>query len=203
MLIGVGAALIVSGVMFSGFMLLKRVNGFAVVAFSLASTVAGVAIANLPRIIKAGYSSGQGATVGLDFEQKAQEVRNDAADVKLMKSEIEGLAKEIQATQSRVSQSEGRVAQTEQNLLQMQNGVKQATRALVELIYYDIATRNFLGLPPKPIIDAINQRLLASEAFAYDNPAQETAAFDQINKTIRDVQPTPPPQPTPHPSPSH
>jgi hypothetical protein len=168
-----------------------------IVALGFVGLLAGLLLAVLPSIHGIGVGLGEGRSLNLNLQDvvnqvktKAAEVQNDAADVRDLKEQMQALLKRIQV-------SEGNVAQTEQNLLQMQTTLKQATRALVELNFYEIASRNFLGMPPPIIITEINGRLLALEGFAYDNDTQKQEAFSRINSIIAEAQIPPPPPPPP------
>ncbi len=189
MLVAIGASVIVGGVCFAGFLLFRKYNGLAVIGFCFASTIAGVAIANLPRIIKAGYSGSRGATLGLDFEQAAREVRNDAADVKAIKFEIERLAKEVQATESRITQSEHHVEQ-------MQETIRAANKALFSLILISIDVRGMFA-PPACIIQELNRQLSVLGLFAFMTPQERSAEVMRINELIQRAFHPATPAPTP------
>jgi hypothetical protein len=114
------ALIIIAGAIgFAGFLLYKGTNGFAVAGFVLVATVAGVTTANLHYIRQAGakYSSTQGASLGLDIDQKLAEARSDVEDVKRLAGQIDTLANDIRKADIRIQRSE-------QTIGEMSNAVK-------------------------------------------------------------------------------
>ncbi len=70
----------------------------------------------------------------------------------------------------------------------MRQSTKVAMRQFIEMYFIDVSTRNLLGGPPKEILDEMNPRLTALEAFAYDSPQQQDGAFAHIHEVIDKVE---------------
>ena len=73
-------------------------------------------------------------------------------------------------------------------MLSMQGAMKLAMRALIEMYFLDMSTRNIMGVRPQPILDAMNPRFAELQAFAYDTPQQRDAAFVEMRRLINAVE---------------
>jgi septal ring factor EnvC (AmiA/AmiB activator) len=137
MLIWAGTIVIIAGVIYSGILLLLDKNGFAVVGFCLAATVAGIALMNAPRVAKAGFSS-KGTTVGFDFQNAVDTVQSKAAEVQQIGDQVQKLATQVgtdaqevktlknqtQAFATEMRDAEKRIGQSETNVFDMRSKVQ-------------------------------------------------------------------------------
>jgi hypothetical protein len=162
-----GVLVICFGLVFSGILLWRDksvANVAGAIGFALAVVIAGVAIANLSRILKAGYSAKNGeTTVGLDMaavqkavDDKAIQVRSDTEEVKRLTDRI----------------------------AQMNDGIQHAYQSLYKLIVYILVTHNKFP-PPPTVIQQVDDELRALVVFAYPDPKErerQDAILDEFIK---------------------
>jgi|GEM_PF-2305316 len=216
-LFNLGIVIIVLTVLGCGLLLYFRERGFgAIVGLGFVGLFAGVLVTVLPSVQRIVVSAGQGKNLEFDLGEAISAVQTKATEVERIDKELHALEGHVQKSESSVTemrnavqsdvneikdlkgqittlaqsvqQSQGSITQTEQNLLQIQAATKQAMRALIEMFYYEVSTRNYLGTIPKPILDQMNARLLVLEQLSYNSPEDVAAAFQEMKRVIDEVQ---------------
>jgi len=196
---GIAACIVVAGLIYIAVMLpTGKLTATGATAFMLSVLASAVVVAvvgpNTSGLSHLIVKAGEYFSLSADMQQAAVQVKMDTVEVRQIKEQIQTLAQEIAKANADVAQSKQSVAQSEAHLLAMQSAIKQAMRGMLEMYYFDLGTRNFLGSPPKPIIDQMNARFLPLQDFAYNSPAERDAAFQAMRRTIDAVEH---PSPTP------
>jgi len=177
MLTIVGTILILASAVYSGY-LLKGANGFLVIYFLLAATIAGVAVASLARTSKPAYI----------VNQESSGVQQVAA-IKQLKEEIDALAHVERQTQARIQENE-------KSLAAIQSGFREAYRALFATVFYSAVTHDVVPMPPS-VQHQIEKGLDEIAKFAYPNEKERAEAIRKITRDIAFAQPARLPMPKP------
>jgi hypothetical protein len=177
MLIIAAVVVVLGGVVFAGWMLSRGrlgAGGFFAVVSALA--IAGIAIANLPRVNSVAVEAGATNSLKVTLQETkdtAQQVQTDAGEVRQMKEQIEALLK--------------RVEEGEQNVSRMRDSMQQTWRSLFESFAYIVDTRNLIP-PPDFIADEIVRHINILGAFAYPNWQERADAIGKINENVEKAQ---------------
>lgn len=173
----IGAGIVVSMMIFAMFEARRgRIGAGWVCALVLVAALAGVAVANLPRVVSFAMQAGEHRSVNLQLQQvskKAQQVQADASEVRQMKEQIEALV--------------NRVQQGEENVSRMHGSMQQTWRSLYESFAYIAGTQN-LTPPPKFISNEIVRHVNIIGEFAYPDLQERSVVAQKITENIKKAQ---------------
>jgi len=154
------------GLIFAGYMTWQgRAHGGGFFAIVVATVIAGVAVANLPRISEIAVQVGATTSINL----KLQEARETVAEAQRIKERVEVLAR--------------RVEQGEQNVSCMGDTMRETWRALFEAIEYILMTRDIHI--PRPINETITRDLFMLAALGYPNEEERHNVVQQLLANVR------------------